>query len=326
MTRQIFIGGTGRSGTSIIKRVIASHDAVASFPIELRAIVDPGGALDLAQALTARWSPYAGDMAIRRFEALLGAIASTNIAKKAFVRLAQRFGFSPPSYLDFGIGDHVGLQFYRSRCMQLLNSLSPSRTRGIWAGMPGGAFPGRFYETPYPGGVDVHRELERFFDDLFERSANDRPVTHWVEDTPYNLLHVNELRVMFPRMRFIHVYRDFRDVAASYRVQPWGSADVRIAAKRVAGIVARWLELRSLLDEQELMEVGLESVVQDRQAFYDRFLAFVGLSRSDAMEQKLEQLDPRLMHGGRWKRELGEEDQVLVQKILGPAIRAYGYD
>ncbi|GAG26602.1 unnamed protein product, partial [marine sediment metagenome] len=52
---QTLIGGTGRSGTSILKQVLASHPKVIALPTELRIIVDPGGALDLKRALTDRW-------------------------------------------------------------------------------------------------------------------------------------------------------------------------------------------------------------------------------------------------------------------------------
>jgi hypothetical protein len=324
--RPLFIGGTGRSGTSIVKRVIAGHESVASFPTELRVIIDPGGALDLAMAITARWSPYAGDAAVRRFETLLADVATTNRIKKVIVRLAHWLGFAPPSYLDFGIGDHVGLGFYRQRCEQLLQCLSPMQSRGSWAGSPGWGFTRRFHETPYPPAKNVAEELQRFFHDLFTKSAGTRPVTHWVEDTPYNLLHVDDLLAMFPGLRFIHVHRDFRDVAASYRVQPWGSVDPRIAATRVAMVVDRWLELRPLLSEDVLWEVGLESIVQDRRRFYERFLEFTGLPGSRNMERMLEQLDPRRMHGGRWKKELDAGQHGPVQQILARALTSYGYE
>ena len=42
----IFIGGTGRSGTTILKRVLLQHSAIVGFSGELRLLIDPGGALD----------------------------------------------------------------------------------------------------------------------------------------------------------------------------------------------------------------------------------------------------------------------------------------
>ncbi len=43
----IFIGGTGRSGTTILGRLLGSHSAVSLIPIETRFLVDGRGLLDL---------------------------------------------------------------------------------------------------------------------------------------------------------------------------------------------------------------------------------------------------------------------------------------
>lgn len=47
-TRWIFVGGTGRSGTTVLARCLASADALHLIPTELRFHVDRGGLLDLA--------------------------------------------------------------------------------------------------------------------------------------------------------------------------------------------------------------------------------------------------------------------------------------
>ena len=63
----VFIGGTGRTGTTILRQVLGTHHQIVAVATELRIIADPDGLLDLFLSLTERWSPYTADAAIHRF-------------------------------------------------------------------------------------------------------------------------------------------------------------------------------------------------------------------------------------------------------------------
>jgi hypothetical protein len=48
----IFVGGTGRSGTTVTAKLLGAHPACYVIPIEVRFITDPGGLCDLAAGRT----------------------------------------------------------------------------------------------------------------------------------------------------------------------------------------------------------------------------------------------------------------------------------
>jgi hypothetical protein len=48
----LFVGGTGRSGTTIVAKVLGAHPAYHMIPFEIRFLTDPGGLIDLVEGRT----------------------------------------------------------------------------------------------------------------------------------------------------------------------------------------------------------------------------------------------------------------------------------
>lgn len=291
----------------------------------MRIIVDPGGLLDLQRALTDHWSPYAADIAIQQFRALLDDAESTNILKKVTQRAAYAVGASPRRYSSLGVGDSVGRKYYRTRTEQLLDSLSNRLEGTAWMGTPGPRPTSKLYNTEYSRVATCSPLLREFVEDLFKASAGDRTATHFVEDTPYNILAAPDLMQVFPNMRLVHVYRDFRDVLASYQRQHWGKGNLLMIARRIRSIMERWRELRVGLSNANLLEVQFEELVSDREGFLRTFLSFVQLPNRPELEKSLSLIDPARTHTGRWKRELPSELLTELDPILGPILEEYGY-
>ena len=67
----IFVGGTGRSGTTILSKLLNQVESIYTIPQEIRFITDPDGILSLKHALVSDWSKFNSDFAMERFLKLM---------------------------------------------------------------------------------------------------------------------------------------------------------------------------------------------------------------------------------------------------------------
>lgn len=322
--KPIFIGGTGRSGTTVLKHVLSCHSKVTSLPDELRVIIDPGGALDLISALSDHWSPYKADLAIYRFREIMLACGRSGTSSSIYLEkveknLFRKIGVAPRRYLGMGLGYNFGYVFYHRRLDQLINDLSYAITRGSWGGSHF-QLRSRIFETEPKPRQDIEKIMSSFFDDLYAHIAQGGE-THWLEDTPYNILHANELLNLFPSMRLVHIYRDPRDVLSSYLHFAWGGDNLDVTARRLAGIYRRWFDIRASLPADCFLEVGLEQLSNDPRNGLKKICDFAGIE----FEENLMQVPLDKVHAGRWQNEIPRGQRSIIIDLLGKYISLYGY-
>jgi len=324
--KPIFVAGPGRSGTTILKRVLLQHPAIIGLPNELRILTDPGGALDLYEALSHRWGPYYADDAVHRFVALLhdAALPPTWLRRqkdRVQMRLLAPLGYSPRRYLGAGLSFYPDKAYLHSRLHTLLADLHVQALPGRWMGTPALRRPSRIYETgPLPPAAAA-RHIARFCDDLYSHMAAPGH-SRWLDDTPTTLLHARRLLALFPDLQLIHVVRDPRDVLASASQFAWGGGSFAAAARRLAAIYERWFEIRPHLPPAALYEVRLEHLAADPASHYRRLCDFLGLPfTAELLALPLDQT-----HSGRWRRDIPAADWQICEPLLRPYLTRLGYE
>lgn len=324
--KQIFIGGTGRSGTTILKKILASHSQVTALPGELRVITDPGGALELIGALSERWSPYNADMAIQRFRRMIldsnrGRSELALTAEKVEKRAFRYLGISSRRYLGLGFAFYFDKQHTLHCLNELTDALSHSVVKGSWLGSSPLRLPAKMYEADVVDRVEVERLIADFFNRLYANMSVAAEHTYWLDDTPMNLIHADELYRLFPDMRLLHIYRDPRDVVASYKTFAWGGDDYGIVARRVANIYRRWREVRKHLPAHTYLEVGLETLSEQREEGLAQIMNFLELPR----ENLLIRHNLNRVNSGRWQKEIPSTCHDDLHHHLSEFIEEYGY-
>ncbi len=321
----VFIGGTGRSGTTILRRILSRHSKIASVPFELRVHVDPGGALDLIRDLSDNWSPYNADIAIQRFRSMMRNAGGSSMRLgvlfwKVWIRCFKLLGISPRPYTGMACRRAFGGQHYRESIERLTSDLAHDVSRGIWIGSPAYRVPSKLYNATLHDREFLEKRLSDFFHGLFAKRAT-RGETHIVEDTPYNLLHADGLLGLFPRMRLIHIYRDPRDVLASYQRFSWGGTDFAVIARRLADIYRRWLVVREALPSESFMEISLETLAEQPTAALTQLCEFVGLE----FEESLLEIPLNRVNAGRWKKDVPPGEWEAAEPFISPYVDLYGY-
>jgi hypothetical protein len=143
----------------------------------------------------------------------------------------------------------------------------------------------------------------------------------YVEDNTWNTLFARELLELVPEAKILHVYRDPRDVVASFTHQRWCPTDVRQAALWYRALMDHWFSVRESLPTESYHEFPLESLVSSTEQVLREICHFLGL----AYDPVLLHTDLSKAHTGRWKRDFSKGEQRTLGEILNPVIAQLGY-
>ena len=88
--KTIFIGGSGRCGTKLLRDILGKHSKITALPFPTRFTIDPDGLVDTYKALTTgAWSPYIAGVKLSRMDDLFAALGIKDNVK----------------YPDYGLAD-----------------------------------------------------------------------------------------------------------------------------------------------------------------------------------------------------------------------------
>ncbi len=176
------------------------------------------------------------------------------------------------------------------------------------------------YHAPFRDG-ELREILGTFVRDVLHAMAARRGARAVVEDSPWNFIWFDRILELVPEARLVHVYRDPRDIVASFRGQRWAPSDPVQGARWLAGLMQRWWLVRERLPKESFLEVSLEDLCTSRERVLRRITEFWGLPWDPAVLRA----DLSRSHSGRWKRDLDDTEQRAVSEILAADIAALGY-
>lgn len=285
----VFVGGTGRSGTTVMGDLLGKHpDVRTSTPIEIKFLSNRSGLLDVV---------FGRDDSLNRKKDSVSVIHFRTYRKRKLrekEKLANILAEfedqvwnkwwdidAPPPH---GRGLISGIS--RPNLEKLMTALRRDlKINRIWA---------------------ARRFMKRFIA-LQDEAGSEK---YWVETTPMNIPTADKLLKLFPNALFITMVRDPRDVIASLLTKNWGPTTP------MEGLT--WIEKRltdghnalKAVPTKQKITIALEDLaIDNREETYRRLTNFLGITDSPQMRKFFEEeLTPENATSGRWEKEISSSE------------------
>ncbi len=306
--KRIFIGGTGRSGTTILQHVLSFHEQLYTIPIETKFIVQSDGLYSLVQHLTHDFSITDASIGIARFKTLMHDVITHT-------------GVNP--YADLAGQPYGRLEF-------LPQEIFPDywQTLDTFFGQINSKYYKREYLIKLAGGL---------VDGLFGVNAANRHADGWVEKTPSNLFRIEFLFEMFPDAIFINCVRDPRGVLDSFMRKEWITGSLEEGAAYLVPYYEYVAGKRQfgMAQTGQYYEIRLEELVANPVDEFGKLLDFIQMRPFS--EERNEFLSKILREGSihwipeqgkycdSWELNYTQQEKDSISGVLADIIKDYGY-
>lgn len=315
----LLIGGTGRSGSTIFRRVMESHPAVATVP-EWRILTDPGGIVEYLTILE-RGNPAMCDQAYRRLSGVVRDLARSDLIS----RIVERFvkvEFLNPRRLTrryASIMAERGLPGFSVAAEAMLERLIEFKWRGQYAGL-------QFWQSREIAGIvgDVQKAEEvfrEFLRTIALMAMEKQKRSRFLEKNTWSLVHFDVVGRLYPTGKLVHIYRDPRDIVASFVGQAWMPSDPVQSARMLKRLIELWWNAREKVDPSRWMEIGLEELVDNTEVVLRQVCEFWEID----FDPCLLSVDLSRANSGRWRTELPQGARSKVEEVLSQVLERYGY-
>jgi hypothetical protein len=281
--RPVFVGGTGRSGTTVMGDLLGFHEHIrTSVPIEIKFLANKSGLLQLV---------FGRDTAPRQPK-----ISVFNLRAQRIRRISEKAKFAKiqGEFLD-----------------RIWNSwwdidAPPPHGRGLQSGIPKERL--EFLINRLISNLQINRvwAARRFMRDFISSQDAHEGQKYWVETTPLNIAQARRILKLFPDALFINMVRDPRDVIASLLTKNWGPTTP------LEGL--EWIEKRLMdahaalghIPANQKITIALEDLaINNREQSYQSLLKFLNLGEDPRMQEFFEtHLSAEAAMSGRWKQEI----------------------
>jgi hypothetical protein len=313
----VFIGGTGRCGTSIIRDFLGTLDGFLSLDFEYRFLIDPNGVLETYNNLKVIQSPFSQDFHIRKFANFLSRLGGSdcNLLKSNGSRLQSIINFGE-AYRGWEL-EQV-FPNYRVRFQELLEGMGIESYCGTWHGHITDGEP-----IIYLGEEsNLESAFSRYLNGMISDLLYVKGKSILVDDNTWNLLYSTTLHELLPDAIFVHVIRDPRDVISSLISQRWAPSDVGSCARFYKYLMDNMEHKLSMVRPESVLMIRYEDIVFNRAEAVKSLSDKLQLRLSDL--KGFHQFNFKRDSIGRYRRDLSGGDLEILDSVIPDYISKYG--
>lgn len=299
--KPVFVGGTGRSGTTVVGDLLGQHEHIrTSVPIEIKFLANKSG---LLQLVFGRDTPD-----IEKKIALL----DLRKRRRRWISKREKFKKIQAEFLD-----------------RIWNTwwdidAPPPHGRGLQSGITKQQLEKLLATLIFELRINRVWAARRFMRNFISSQAAHRGQKYWVETTPLNIAQGQRILKIFPNALFINMVRDPRDVIASLLTKNWGPTT---ALEGIEWIQKRLIDAHHALGTipaKQQITIALEDLaINNREQSYQALLTFLGLQDDPAMRAFFEtELTPQAATSGRWKSEIATPEFLSAYAELEKRLAA----
>jgi hypothetical protein len=337
--RPIFIGGTGRSGTSIMANLISSHPDVVLPAHENKLIAERYGLISLIEELSGGFDWKSNHETIKNFIYWSSILRKQGFHNKSILLLFKILNktkhiftgkglsvenfcrkFPDVSYSLHAIGIGYGYEHY-DRCIEsfLSKIIDYKDCEGIFDTQ--GVVRPFYTPSTFDRNILISYSQE-FLQELYRAPMRIKDATRWCDDTPINVSKSKFLTELFPECSIIHMVRDPRDVLSSYLTRSWSSSDFSTTLKRLCLFYENLIEVEQGNCSKNIITVKLEDFVSNYDAECSIMLKKLNL-KEDGFNFSTHLNSDSF---GRWEKDLNSDMKLLALKEFKFAFDYFGYE
>ena len=322
--RTVLIGGTGRSGTNLVKNVLAAHARCCALPFESRFVTDPDGTVPTLALLQHSWSPFTGASALERHFALLNRVGRRSHRDRiacTVKRVGERLGTPVRlgTYAEWEL--EQWFPGYWQATGELRQDLAAFGFPARWVGSK------YLFQRPVPQPI-AHDDREgsasaafsNFLNTIYTNFLQARAAEVYVDDNTFNIVFADWLHRLLPQAVFVDVRRDPRDVVVSYLEQGWAPDTLEQAVAYFRAVLRRSDDAMATVPQDRKLSVTLDEIAGAPSAVSRRISQAIDFP-PDSFDFTADPVRPASL--GRWKTALSAAEATWLTSTLHNEIRAY---
>ena len=298
----VFVGGTGRSGTTVMGDLLGKHpDVRTSTPIEIKFLSNRSGLLDVV---------FGRDESPNKKKETVS-IFHYRTYRKRKLREKEKLADILAEFEDQVWNKWWDIDAPPPHGRGLISGISRSNLEKLMTSLRRDLKINRI--------LAARRFMKRFIA-LQDDAGSEK---YWVETTPMNIPTADKLLKLFPNALFITMVRDPRDVIASLLTKNWGPTTP------MEGLT--WIEkrltdghnaLKAVPAKQQIIIALEDLAINNREGAYQKVMSFLKISDSPEMRKFFEEeLTPANATSGRWKQEISSLEFDAAYALLENRLR-----